>query len=184
MTLRVAKNLRKFAVLMAAGVLAGCASEQVMVRLDSAVAQALPSSQPLATVKLIDTRRPGVATSKRETLGMPMGTIVFEPPEASILKRRLEFDLTQLLRQRGDTTPQSYECEVRELGVNTNSTPLYWDLIGVAHIVLRSNGRVHELTGTGSERTFVWPGEAVIRDAFYGSLNDLSAKLRLVAAEL
>ncbi|HZP93290.1 MAG TPA: hypothetical protein VFB20_10455 [Burkholderiales bacterium] len=171
-------------IALAIAVAAGCASKQVNVGIDLATARALPDSDGLVTVAMHDTRRPGVAASSRESLGTPMGNIVFEPPEADVLKARLEADLARILKARGVTTPRTFECDLLELGVNTQPTPLYWDVVGRVRIVLKDGSRNFELAGTGSEFAFVWPGEEVVRTAFYRTLDGLSTELQKVADQL
>ena len=154
--------------------LGACASDMaVRIRVPDA-----QSGQPLARIKVNDLRTPGVAASKREAaFGVPMGNITFNPSEAQLVRQLLEVELTRRLRAKGIQTTQDYVCEIVEFGANTVTTPLYWDVVGRVHLVLRHAGRDHQLSGTQTERTFVWPGEDLVIRVIDASLRQITADL-------
>lgn len=106
-----------------------------------------------------------------------MGNITFDPPEAQLVKNLLEKELTKLLRGKGILTQQDYVCDVVEFGVNTHTTPIYWDVIGRIRLVLKHNGKEYNLFGTHTERTYIWPGERIITNVVEQSLDKIAADL-------
>jgi hypothetical protein len=98
-----------------------------------------------------------------------------------LVKRLLEAELGRRLRANGVTVPQDYVCEIVEFGVNTVTTPLYWDVVARVRLVLRQGSREYPLTGTGTERTYVWPGEELIVRVVDASLRQIAADLAAAA---
>jgi len=159
----------------------GCAGN-VTVRMQHEPYNVLAESA--VQVKVKDMRAPGIAASKREAaFGVPMGNVTFDPPEAQIVKNVLEVELTRLMKEKDIQTKRDFSCDIVEFGVNTNTTPLYWDVIGRIRLTLRQNGKEYSLSGTHTERTFVWPGERVIKKTVEESLNQIIAQLKQVAIE-
>jgi len=137
----------------------------------------------LAGVKVNDLRKPGVAASKREAaFGVPMGTVEFDPPEAQLIKQKLETELTNLLAEDGVQTKRFYVADLVEFCVNTKTTPLYWDVIGRIHIKINSGENQYDLFGTHTTRTYIWPGEEVIKQVINESLRQIANGLKPVAA--
>lgn len=139
----------------------------------------------LAEVKVNDLRKPGVAASTREAaFGVPMGNIAFDPPESQVLKQFLEVELTKRLRKKGVVEKWSCTCDLVEFGVNTVTTPIYWDVVGQVRLVLKRDGQEFPLSGTYTQRTFVWPGENIIRSVVEESLKQVAAGLTTAISEL
>lgn len=152
--------------LLLAGMLTACASSNVTVRVPSAAPSTTGST---ARVQVNDLRAPGVAASTRQAaFGVPMGNIAFDPPERQLVKDALEAALS---RQQAPQLAEPYICDIVEFGVNTNTTPLYWDVVGVIRLKLRGNGRDQDLHGTHTERTYLWPGEEIIARVVQESLR-------------
>ncbi len=144
--------------------------------------QEVQNGNLLARVKVNDLRTPGVAASKREAaFGVPMGNISFDPPEAQVVKNLLEVELTKILREKGIQSQQDYVCDLVEFGANTNTTPLYWDVIGRILLVLKQNGKEYNLFGKHMERTYAWPGESIIKKVVDESLKQIAAGLRQIS---
>ncbi len=138
----------------------------------------------LAKVKVNDLRAAGVAASKREAaFGVPMGNVTFDPPEAQLVKNVLEPELTKLMREKGIQTKGDFSCDIIEFGVNTNTTPVYWDVIARIRLILKQRGKEYNLSGTHTERTYIWPGETVIKKTVDESFNKIIATLKQVAIE-
>lgn len=152
--------------LLLAGMLTACASSNVTVRLPSAAPSATTGT---ARVQVNDLRTPGVAASTRQAaFGVPMGNVTFDPAERQLVKDALEAALS---RQPASASAEPYVCDIVEFGVNTNTTPLYWDVVGVIRLKLRKGGREQDLSGTHTERTYLWPGEEVIARVVQESLR-------------
>ena len=157
------------AVVMLAGVLVACASNNVVVRLPPRAPPPGQVTQP-AKVVVNDLRAPGIAASTREAaFGTPMGNVTFDPPEKELVKNLLEVALSQRTQQAGTTS--SYSCDILEFGVNTKATPLYWDVIGVIRLKLKTDGREQDLAGTHTQRTYVWPSAELIGTVVQESLQ-------------
>lgn len=85
--------------------LAGCAG-QVAVKMPL---QEVQNGNLLALVQVNDLRTPGVAASKRDAaFGVPMGNIIFDPPEAQVVKNLLEVELTKILREKSIQLQQDF----------------------------------------------------------------------------
>ena len=174
-TQRIDFTIALFVLAAAAACLSGCASDVTVKMPLSSATEVAPG---LAEVTVVDLRRPGIAASKREAaFGVPMGNITFEPPEAQIVKAMLETELSRLLRERGVSSKQKFSCTMSEFGVNTNTTPLYWDVMARVQLVLKYGDRDFPLNGEATERTFVWPGENIIRRVVTAALQQVSARL-------
>jgi|WetSurMetagenome_2_1015567.scaffolds.fasta_scaffold01442_2 hypothetical protein len=172
--------MRKAILVIAVCFCAACVSD-ITVKMQP---YPLPAGPVLARVTVTDLRAPGTAASKRETFGVPMGNIQFDPPEAQMVKGVLEGELTKLLAESGVQTPRDYACDILEFGVNTNTTPLYWDIIGRVRLVVKSGRGEKSLLGTHTERTYVWPGEDLIRKVAEESLRQIAAELKTAAQGL
>jgi len=160
------------------GVLVGCMGH-ITVRMQQYELQDVGMTL-LAQVKVNDLRTPGIAASKREAaFGVPMGNITFDPPEARLVKNVLELELTKLMKEKGIQTKRNFSCDMLEFSVNTNTTPLYWDVIGRIRLVLKQNGKEYNLFGTHTERTYVWPGETIIKKVVDGSVNKVIATVKV-----
>lgn len=138
----------------------------------------------LAKVKVNDLRAAGVVASKREAaFGVPMGNVTFDPPEAQLVKNVLEPELTKLMREKGIQTKGDFSCDIIEFGINTNTTPVYWDVIARIRLILKQSGKEYNLSGTHTERTYIWPGETVIKKTVDESFSKIIATLKQVAIE-
>ena len=171
--------IRKYVVLVALGFfLYGCASD-VTVRMRPQGYTAAPRSELLAEVRVRDLRDLEASISKREAaFGVPMGHVRFDPPEVQLVKDALEQELTMLLREKGSSSKKSFSCDLYEFCANTNTTPLYWDVIGRVRLVLKSAEKENELFGTHTVRTYVWPSESIIKQAMEESLKQVVAGLK------
>ena len=154
----------------------GCAGD-VVVRMPPMAQEKGAAASSLATVTVLDSRRPGVAASKRESLGTPMGNVTFEPAEAQLVKQDLEAELSRLMTAKGITRNESFSALLTEFGVNTQSSALYWDCVARISVVLKHGTKEFPLTGTGTERTYTWPGEEVLRKAVTKAFEQLNASL-------
>ncbi len=98
--------MRNAILLVAVGLVAGCAGDITVHTLP----YTLQTEKALARVTVTDRRTAGVAASKRDTFGVPMGNIRFDPPEAQLVKALLERELTMLLAENGVPTSREYTC--------------------------------------------------------------------------
>lgn len=127
------------------------------------------------TVEIRDLRAPGVAASTRQAaFGTPMGNVIFDPPERKLVQNALEVALSQQSQLTGP-----YFCEILEFGVNTNTTPIYWDVVGVVRLKLKHDE--HDLSGSYTERTYLWPGEEILGRVMQESLQKAVERLFFIA---
>jgi len=158
------------------GLLTACGGA-VTVRMQSAE----PQKEGLLARVQVNDMRTAMVTSQRSTFGMPMGNISFDPPEPQLVKNLLEVELTRILRGKGVQSPQDYVCDIAEFGVNTTNTALYWDVTGRVRLVLKHDGKEYSLVGTHTERTYVWPGESIVKKVVDESLKQITVGLEQVS---
>jgi len=171
------QGLNWSAVAIVVASVSGCAHDVVLHMQPPVVQQTGTAGSSLATVTVLDTRQPGVASSKRESLGTPMGNITFDPPEAQLVKQDLEAELSRLMAAKGITHKETFSALLSEFGVNTQSTAMYWDCVAKISLVLKHGNQEFPLTGTGTERTYTWPGDEVLRKAVVKAFEELNAGL-------
>jgi len=168
--------MRNSLLMVLCGLLVGCATD-IAVRGQSYEHQKI-SGEKLAIVTVNDRRAAGVAASKREAaFGVPMGNITFDPPETQQVKSVLETELSRLMMEKGLNSKKEYSCDIIEFGVNTNTTPLYWDVIGRIQLVLKYNSKEYNLFGTNTERTYLWPVEKIIKKVVDASFKQIISGL-------
>lgn len=171
--------MRYIIVFTLCGILVGCMGN-ITVRMQQYELQNVAGAL-LAEVKVNDLRSPGIAASTREAaFGVPMGNVIFDPPETKLIKNALEIELTKLMKEKGIQTKKEFSCDVLEFGVNTNTTPLYWDVIGRIRLVLKQSGKEYNLFGMHTERTYVWPGETIIKKTVDEAFKKIIATLNQV----
>lgn len=138
----------------------------------------------LARVNVRDTRTLEMATSKREAaFGLSMGDITFDPSETQIVKNVLEIELTKLMKERGIQTQKDFSCDIKTFDIKTPATALYWDVVGRIDLVLKPGGKEYGLSGTHTERTYVYPSEKIINKTIDASLNQIAAQLKKISLE-
>lgn len=176
--------MRFWLITIAAIVLVGCAGD-ITIRMSLPRPGSVVQEINLAEVMVNNLRKLGTATSKREAaFGTPMGNISFQPPETELVKTVIENELSNLLNAKGIKSVQTYECDLIEFGVNTITTTLYWDVICRIRLTLKNGGKEYDLFGTDTERTYVWPGEEIIKTVVDESLKQIAAALKPVAQSM
>jgi hypothetical protein len=160
--------MKSTTIVVLTSLLAACASSNVIVRVPSPTPVTAQGVTPV-NVQVNDLRAPGVAASTRQgAFGVPMGNVTFDPSERQLVKDALE---AQLARRPQPQPTDLYVCDILDFGVNTNTTPLYWDVVGVIRLKLRKDGREQALSGTHTERTYLWPGADIIGRVVQESLR-------------
>lgn len=172
--------MRSIVLILAAVLTSGCVGN-IVVKEQPATLQ---SGTLLAHVTVHDLRAPGIAAGTREAaFGVPMGNVTFDPPEAQLIKSMLEVELTKYLVANGVNEPRNYDCDLVEFEVFTNTTPLYWDVVARIRVTVKSGSKQIALEGTKTERTYVWPGEGVIRNVVDGALKQIADKVPVQAKD-
>lgn len=179
---------REYGLVLSIAILAGCVSSQthLSVPIDPTAGRAAAARQDtLVTVAVHDLRWKLHPDGTREAAwGAPMGDVGFAPTAPVIVQERLEFDLDRIASSKGATQRRAFDCDLFRFDVRTNTSPLYWDVIVNISLVIKPMGRDSlRLSSTATHRTWVWPGETVIRETVYSALDSLTARLDARADE-
>ena len=166
------------------GILLGGCVGNVVVKMPPPGGPEGAGKPSLAEVHVSDLRKPGVAASTREAaFGVPMGNVSFDPPEAELLRQMLEYELSKRLREKGIAEKRVYACDMTEFGINTLTTPVYWDVVCRVRIVLKRDGKEFPVSVTSTERTYIWPGETLIRKTVEEALKQVASALAPAAGD-
>lgn len=115
-----------------------------------------------AKVVLIDLRKE--LKLERTTIGgMSMGSINLTPSVTDIVRRVIEAKADAVLVDEASGDPQKIYCGIRAFDITTPVTLLYWDINAKIDIILRARKRDRVITVLATERTYVWPSEAIIQ---------------------
>lgn len=172
-------------LLLLVTLLGGCTlSDQLVVPINTtplvAAGAALPRS---AQVQVTDIRRE--ANLERTTIGgLSMGQITLKPPVPELVQAVVEAQADKVLARRGVTAPQTVLCGIRAFEVVTPATPLYWDINAKIELVLRVRGQDRSVSGTATERTFVWPSAALIEQVTSKALQQVSVETEQALEDL
>jgi hypothetical protein len=164
--------------------LGGCASSNIVVPIDTSqiVAQEKDASRRVQ-VQVTDIRKE--ANLERTTIGgISLGRITLQPPAEELVQAVVEAKADQVLASRGATEPQTVQCGIRTFEIATPATPLYWDVNAQIELVLRVHGQDRTVSGMATERTYVWPSEALIQRVTTEALRKLGAESENALAEL
>jgi hypothetical protein len=164
--------------------LGGCASSNIVVPIDTSqiVAQEKDASRRVQ-VQVTDIRKE--ANLERTTIGgISLGRITLQPPAEELVQAVVEAKADQVLASRGATEPQTVQCGIRTFEIATPATPLYWDVNAKIELVLRVHGQDRSVSGMATERTYVWPSEALIQRVTTEALRKLGTESENALAEL
>lgn len=179
------RHSRHYAVLgMLGALLGGCATPNLVVPIDTAqiLAQAETPARR-ATVEVTDIRRE--ANLERTTIGgVSMGRVTLQPPAPELVQTIVQAKADQVLASRGTTEPQTILCGIRTFEIATPATPLHWDVKTNVELVLRVHGQDRTVSGTATERTFVWPSEALIQRVTTEALRKVGDETEHALTEL
>lgn len=175
--------MKALTVPLLVALLGGCVGN-IVVRMPPPGGGETAGEPSLAEVQVNDLRIPGVAASTREAaFGVPMGNVSFDPPEAQLIKQTLEFELTKRLREKGVVEKRAYSCDLTEFGINTLATAVYWDVVSRVRLVLKRNGKEYPISVTSTERTYIWPGETLIRKTVEEALKQVAGGVTPAVAD-
>jgi uncharacterized lipoprotein YajG len=146
---------------------------------------ALIPPQQLYLKSVIDSRTPGRAEGSREAaFGVPMGNVQFKPPVSDIVRDIITSEFTTAGHSFTDKD-QGLDISAKILifEVGTNTTPLYWDIIGNTKIeieVMDAERKQIEKTYTSTcqDRTYVWPGGDLVKKVMENCMNDFAKTMR------
>lgn len=148
------------------------------------------SSIPPAIVRVLpfndDRRDLDIEGKSTAAFGVPMGNIRFEPSPATLLGQAVISEI----KAAGHTVTEGVDGTqitgaIVEFETHTDTTLLYWDVIGSLAVSLQimgargSNpGALLDYRARCMERTYIWPSETVIAGVMSKCLNDFANKLR------
>ncbi len=163
-----------FAALGLFAFLAGCASPEVVVNVDAvpAASQHEPNGQAVK-VEITDIRK---ATNQERTTigGVSMGKVILKPPEEELVRQLVQAKADEAFARHPKAAPRIVLCGIREFQVSTPATLLYWDVNAKIELVLRVHDRDRIVSGSATERTYVWPSQEIIRRVTQAALNRVS----------
>lgn len=164
--------------------LGGCATSDVVVPIDTMqIVPQLRDASRSVQVRVTDIRKE--ANLERTTIGgISMGRVTLQPPVPQLVQTVIEANANKVFASRGMTEPQSVLCGIRIFEIATPATPLYWDVNAKVELVLRVRGQDRTVSGKATERTFVWPSEALIERVTTEALRQVSAEAEHAFEEL
>ena len=75
-------------------------------------------------------------------------------------------------------------CSIRIFDIKTPATLLYWDVNTTIELVLRVGNQDRIVTGTATERTYIWPSQEIIERVTTEALKQVSAKAERALIDL
>lgn len=150
---------------------------------DSRLARIHPRKICLKAIK--DVRILDRAEGTREAaFGVPMGSVDFYPSVESIFKDVIKAEF----QSAGHTLvkeeqPITLAGEILTFEVRTDTTPLYWDIIGRTLVELQiksADGKAskHTYSSIFKERTYIYPSGTLIQKVMKSCINDFANQLR------
>jgi uncharacterized lipoprotein YajG len=127
----------------------------------------------------------GGMIGERTTIGnVSMGGIDLNPPPTDVIARVLKTEFTQMGYRVASAEEQfTIGARLRKFQVLTPATVMYWDINGTIELelaVTSRDGRQHEsrYAVTCTDRSYVWPSEALIGGVVAACVGEIGARLR------
>jgi hypothetical protein len=156
----------------------------VTVRIDPG--RLAPGAQDLsrvAKVEISDIRQ--TVHSERTTIGgISLGRIVIQPGEAEVVRALVQAKADAVLARLGRRAVQTIYCGIRAFQVETPATPVYWDVTTRIELVLRVGEQDRAASGTKTERTYLWPTQALVQSVTNEALRRVAAETEQALTEL
>lgn len=142
-----------------------------------------PGLPRVAKVEVSDIRQS--VHSERTTIGgISMGRIVIEPEELEIVRALVQAKADEALRRLKPRSVQTIYVGVREFGVLTPATALYWDVTAKVVLVLRVGRQDRVVSVARTERTYWWPSETLVQGVTNEALRQLAVEAEKALTEL
>ena len=180
--------------------LAGCQSGGVGDQSDASVAirphTPVSAASPLATARptpitlavrerpLGTGALPGRIGERKTLRNISMGFVTIDPPPAQLVADALTAELRAGGHSVVGNAPTRLEAEVQNFTLRTDVTALYWDVVVDAAIAVKltaaapGHNAATTYSATCTERTYVWPTNALVADAVGTCVADLARKFR------
>lgn len=185
--------IRVFSILVSALILSACATHTrpITVRIPDYSAPSGSStllSIPGLTLRVLpfkDERR-DLGGEVTAAFGVPMGHVRFEQSPAALLGQVVISEINAA----GHTVTDSAQGPqlagtVREFIAHTDTTPLYWDVIGNLVVSLQvspapaaSPAAPLDYHARCVDRTYIWPSETIIAGVMSKCINEFAGNLR------
>ena len=171
------------ALALALSVLVGCATPAgepqpfsvVVIPIDTAQVVGRAADAPQrARVEVTDIRR--TATMERTALGASLGRVELKPPAPELVRAVVQAKADEIIARLGLADPPLVLCGIRVFDITTPSTPIYWDLDAKIELVLRVRGQDRTASAAATDRTYVWPTEALISNVTTEALKKLATE--------
>lgn len=171
------------ALALTLAVLAGCATptgepqpfSEVVIPIDTAQVVGRAADAPRrARVEVTDIRK--TATMERTALGASMGRIELKPPAFDLVRAVVQAKADEVVVRLGLADPPLVLCGIRVFDITTPSTPIYWDLDMKIELVVRVRGQDRTVSAAATDRTYVWPTEALISNVTTEALKKLATE--------
>lgn len=121
---------------------------------------------------------------KRESLGLSMGDVVFNPQAVSVIKDVIVSEFENAGHHFTDKDQAvKLVVKVRNFDIGTNSTPIYWDINGTTKIDIEVSGQKGDSASFSyvsacSDRTYVWPSGELFKGVMMKCIDDFANKFR------
>ena len=122
--------------------------------------------------------------TREAAFGVPMGTVDFYPSVEQIFQDVIEVEFQRAGHTLvSEDQPVTLSINVLTFEVATDTTPLYWDIIGRAVIELEiekpdRKPTTHNYASMCQDRTYVFPSGKLIQEVMKNCIADCAAKLR------
>lgn len=144
-------------------------------------------AQKIHLLPLTDQRPDQGKIGEREAaFNVSMGNVYFNRDVAAYMKEALQ---NELLAAGNQLTDSGYdvvlEGAVTKFWVHTETTPLYWDVVGEIEIKLQASSTARNhlpiekiYTAKSSKRTYTWPSEAIVQGVLSGCVKKIMYDIR------
>jgi uncharacterized lipoprotein YajG len=141
------------------------------------------SPQIINLEKIQDVRTPGVAEGTREAaFGVPMGNIEFTPTASEIVNNVIKSELQNAGHKLSSNSQYVLSGKIKVFKVGTNTTPLYWDIVGKLNVELNvSNSKIKNsiiLNSSCTDRTYLYPSGRLVKKVMNKCLNDFANQFK------
>ncbi len=152
---------------------------------ESSALSAIPP-KTVQVLPVVDKRSDASGGSREAAFGVPMGDVRFAQSPAHLLGNVIVSELESAGHTVSDApSGVRIAATMSEFKVHTDTTPLYWDVIGDLAISLQvssvQNGdppETFEYKARCTERTYIWPTESVIAGVMGECVSDFGKQFR------
>lgn len=120
----------------------------------------------------------GASGGRREAaFGVSLGDVRFDPPPREVMRRAVAAEL-EAAGHRLSPAGRPFRVRIERFEGRTDTTPLYWDVVGVVAISVGVPGAEARYQATCEGRTWVNPSEALFAEVLSRCVDDVVGQLR------